>query len=108
MADPPAHTRVYRAVSEGEYQQILRTGRFETVPQGAEGKHFADTVKGAYQFGKALMGEGRFHVVEADVPDAAPSLFQWPDLDGFGPARFLHIDDLKGVCPRPYQGDEPC
>jgi len=104
MDPPPGYARVYRAVSEEEYQQIARTGSFEVVAQGCEGKHFADTVEGARRFGEALFGSGRFQVVEADVPDDAPSLCRWQNLDTFGPARFLHIDDLAGVQPRPYQG----
>jgi hypothetical protein len=104
MGQPGTLTRVYRAVSEEEYQQIVTTGVFETVPQGCEGKHFADTAVGARRFGEALFGAGRFRIVKADVPDDAPSLFHWDNLDGFGPARFLHISDLHGVRPCLDQG----
>ena len=104
MVSDPAYKRVYRAVSETEYQQILATGTFEAVPQGCEGKHFADTPEGAHRFGEALFGVGRFRIVEADVPQESPSLYRWSNLDGFGPARFLHIDDLVAVRPRPYGG----
>jgi len=44
---PADTTRVYRAVSEAEYQQILRTGRFEQGPNSLEGKWFADTYDSA-------------------------------------------------------------
>ena len=104
MAPGPALERVYPAVSEEEYQQILATGMFEVVRQGCEGKHFADSPEGARRFGEALFGVGRFRIVEAEVPAVAPSLYCWTNLDGFGPARFLHIDDLVGVRPLPYGG----
>ncbi len=39
--------------------------------------------------------------IEADDPDNAPSLFRLPNLDGRGPARFLRMDDLKGIVHRP-------
>ena len=104
MATDSAYERVYRAVSGEEYQQILTTGAFEVVPRGCEGKHFADTPEGARRFGEALFGSRRFQIVEAEVPAEAPSLYRWTNLDGFGPARFLHIDDLVGVRPRPYRG----
>jgi hypothetical protein len=107
MGDITGLTRVYRAVSEEEYQQILRTGQFEVVGAGCEGKHFADTKEGARRYGEALFGAGKFRMIEADVPNDAPSLFCWPNLDGFGPARFLHIDDLKTVRPRPCDGGTP-
>jgi hypothetical protein len=104
MATDPAYERVYRAVSEEEYQQILATGMFEVVPQGCEGKHFADTLEGARRFGEALFGSGCFQIVEAEVPAEAASLHRWTNLDGFGPARFLHMDDLVTVLPRTYRG----
>ncbi|MHB1422455.1 MAG: hypothetical protein ACYC3I_04500 [Gemmataceae bacterium] len=105
MATDSAYERVYRAVSEKEHQQILTTGTFEhVVPQGCEGKHFADTPEGARRFGEALFGIGRFQIVEVEVPAEAPSLYRWTNLDGYGPARFLHMDDLVKVRPRPYGG----
>jgi hypothetical protein len=100
---PQGHTRVYRAVSEAEYQQILRTGRFEQGPNSLEGKWFADTLEGAQAHGRALHPQGGFRIIEADVPNNAPSLFQQPNLDGRGPARFLHMDDLGNVRPRPVE-----
>lgn len=106
MSTDSTYERVYRAVSEAEYQQILTTDTFEVVPQGCEGKHFADTLEGVRRFGEALFGIGGFRIVEAEVPAEAPSLYRWTNLDGFGPARFLHIDDLVEVRPRPYRGTE--
>lgn len=106
MEAKPGFTRVYRAVSEKEYEQILTTSTFEIVNEGSEGKHFADTIEGARRFGEALMGIVQFRLIQADVPDDAPSLFRWDNLDGRGPARFLHIDDLKEVRPQPYEGGD--
>ncbi len=106
MGARPGFTRVFRAVSENEYEQILTTSTFEIVKEGSEGKYFADTIEGARRFGEALMGIGQFRLIEADVPDDAPSLFQWDNLDGRGPARFLHIGDLKDVRPQPYEGGD--
>ena len=91
-------------MSEAEYQQILKTGRFEVGPNSVEGKYFADTVEGAMGHGEALHGPGNFRIVEADVPNNAPSLMTWTNLDGRGPARFVHIDDLQGVGARPLGG----
>lgn len=104
MAGESAFERVYRAVSKEEFQQILTTGSFEAVPRGCEGKHFADTLDGAHRFGEALFGIGNFRIVEAEVPTEAPSLYRWKDLDGFGAARFLDMNDLVEVRPRPNGG----
>jgi hypothetical protein len=103
MGAKPGYARVFRALSENEYEQILTTSNFAIVREGSEGKHFADTVEGARRFGEALKGIGQFRLIEAYVPDDAPSLFQWDNLDGRGPARFLHIDYLQDVEPKPYE-----
>ncbi len=95
------YSRVYRAVSEAEYQDILKTGQFRSGLNSLEGKWFADSVEGAQAHGKALFSKGKFRLIEADVPDNAPSLFRQPNLDGRGPARYIHCDDLNGVTPRP-------
>jgi hypothetical protein len=98
---PQGHSRVYRAVSEAEYQDILQTGRLRQGPNSLEGKWFADSVEGAGLHGDALQGPGKYRIIEVDVPDNAPSLFRQPNLDGRGPARYLHLDDLNDVTPRP-------
>jgi hypothetical protein len=68
-----------------------------------EGKWFADSLEGATAHAKALQGPGNFRLVEADLPNDAPSLHQLPNLDGKGPARYLGINDLNGVTPRPVR-----
>jgi hypothetical protein len=97
---------VYRAVSEHEWQQILGTESFEAVSSGCEGKHFADTVAGARKFGQLLFGCGAFRIVVAEIPDEAPSLYRWENLDGCGPATYLGIEDLRGVRPRLLEPEE--
>ena len=65
-----------------------------------EGKWFADSVEGAQAHGRSLYPDGKFRLIEADVPDNAPSLHKDPNLEGRGPARYLDIGDLKDVKPR--------
>jgi hypothetical protein len=102
---PQQHTRVFRAVGEDEYQDIVSTGRLREGPNSLEGKWFADSLDGAIAHGRALFPDGRFRLVEVDVPNDAPSLFRQPNLDGRGPARFVQNDDLPALTPRPL---EPC
>ena len=97
---PQGYSRVYRAVSEAEYLDILRTKRFRQGPNSLEGKWFADSIEGARLHGDALQGRGKYRLIEADLPDSAPSLFRQSNLDGYGPARYLHQDDLNNVTPR--------
>ena len=94
------YTRAYRAVSLQEYADILITGKFRVGPSSMEGKWFADTLEGALGHGQALYPGGDFKLIEADLPDDAPSLFKEPNIDGKGPGRYLAIEDLGNVVPR--------
>jgi hypothetical protein len=86
-------------VSVAEAEQIRRTGTFEVVPRGCEGKHFADTIEGAERFGKLLFKDEPFRIVQAAIPEAVPSEYRWLNLDDCGPARYVNIEDLVGVHP---------
>src|SRR5579862_4111437 len=87
----------------GLYKQILRTKRFQIVDGTMEGKHFSDCITGAISHGDAYYGRGNYFIVQADVPNNAPSLITWPNLDRRGPARFLSLEDLAKVKPKPTQ-----
>jgi YD repeat-containing protein len=100
---PAGYTRAYRAVSHAEFDDIVATGRFNQGPNSLEGKWFADHYENVLKHGDGLEGAGNYRVVVADLPDNAPSLYRVPNLDGRGPARFLHMDDLQGVTPKPYK-----
>lgn len=97
---PDGHTRVYRAVSEAEYQDVLSSGVLRQGPNTMEGKWFADSLEGAKDNGNGLFPDGNFRLIEVDVPDNAASLFKLENLDGHGPARFLHNLDLPPLLPR--------
>jgi len=86
------------------YDSALSTGQFSQGLNSLEGKWFADSYSNALLHGNALEGFGNFQILEADLPDNAPSLFKVPNLDGRGPATYIHLDDLQGVTPRPYSG----
>jgi hypothetical protein len=82
----------------------MAIGRFLEGPNSLEGKWFADTLQGAEKHGERLYGSGNYHLVEANVPDDAPSLYRKDNMDGHGPARYLHLDDLHNVVPRLVTG----
>ena len=94
---PDGHTRVYWAVSEAEYEDILKTGQLRQGPNSLEGAKAFATGNGKTP---ALFPDGRYRLIEVDVPNNAPSLATRPNLDGHGPARFLHNDDLPLLKPR--------
>jgi RHS repeat-associated protein len=103
---PADTTRVYRAVSEAEYQQILRTGTFEHGGMGAmEGKWFTETVESARKHGDFwYTRQGKtYRIVEADLPNGAKQHLD-PNIDRYGPGRYVEIEDLRGVGARPAKG----
>lgn len=86
---------LFRAVSKAEYAQILKSGRFQAAPSGAEGKYFAETAAHAARWGEALMGQGNFRIVKAQFPrQAADQFFRFDKLDGIGSARFARMNQL--------------
>src|SRR5262245_49175113 len=95
---------LYRAVSEGEFQQLMRTGKFEAVPSSLEGKFFAESAEDAAWWGEMLEGASRYRIVEIALPaSVAKSVFRWEKLDGIGPARYSELPQLKDVVVRPTQ-----
>ena len=92
---------LYRVVSDAEYRQIMRTGRFEVIPGSLEGKWFAENLADARAWGASFSGiSGIPHdkIVVASVPNAeAVGLFRIAHLDNIGPARFATVDELVSV-----------
>jgi hypothetical protein len=95
---------LYRAVSEGEFQQLMRTGKFEAVPSSLEGKFFAESAEDAAQWGEMLEGASHYRIVEVALPaSVAKSLLRWEKLDGIGPARYGELPQLQDAVVRPFR-----
>ena len=90
--------KLYRAVCDAEFSQVLRTRRLETIPQSLEGKWFAETIENARAWGhwfSGISGMNHARIVVVDIPDAmAARLFRLDRLDDIGPARFVSLDEL--------------
>ena len=92
---------LYRAVSEAELHQLMRTGQFEAVPSSLEGKFFAESAEDAAQWGEMLEGASQYRIVEVALPtSAANSLLRWEKLDGIGPARYGALHQLHDAVVR--------
>lgn len=97
QAEAQSTVRLYRAVSEEEFQQILKTGVFEGAG-GAEGKYFATTMEHASKWGEALMGKGNFRIIQLDLPpELVQQFYYWSNLDDIGPAYFAELEQLKDL-----------
>lgn len=86
---------------EAEYQQLLRTGRFDAGPNSLGGKFFAESPSDAAKWGDVLEGAGRYRVVEVEVPSSTAATFmRWERLDNIGPARYAELDELGNAVIR--------
>jgi hypothetical protein len=95
---------LYRAVSEGEFQQFMRTGKLEAVPSSLERKFFAESPEDAAQWGEMLEGASHYRIVEVALPaGVAESLMRWEKLDGIGPARYGALPQLQNAVVRPFR-----
>lgn len=95
---------LYRAVSEEELQQLMRTGKFEAVPSSLEGKFFAESAEDAAQWGERLEGARHYRIVEVELPSSvANSIVRWEKLDGIGPARYGALHQLQNAVVRPFR-----
>ena len=87
--------KLYPAVGEDEYAQLMKTGTFQIVEQSVEGKYFAESIKHAVQWGNILFGLRQFRIVEVELPTTlANNFYRWERLDNIGPARYAEIDKL--------------
>jgi hypothetical protein len=94
---------LYRAVSEEEFQQLVMTGTFETVPHALEGKFFAEHPEHAAMWGEALTRGGAYRIVEVELlARVAAGMLRWERLDGIGPARYAALSQLQDVTVRLY------
>jgi len=94
-------TTLYRAVSESEYQQLMRTGRFELGAGSLEGKFFAETLDHAVQWGDSLHGSNNYRIISAELPTStADSFLHWDRLDSIGPARYGLLEQLTQAVVR--------
>lgn len=91
-------TKLYRALDEIEYHQLIQTYRFNVVDYSVEGKYFAECVEHALIWGDAFYGLGNYRVIEIQFPSQiADQFYRWEFLDGIGPARFAEIQQLQHV-----------
>jgi hypothetical protein len=85
--------KLYRAVSEEEFAQVLRTGRFSSAPGSMEGKFFAERLEDARMWGERFESFGQFRMLEVEMElMVVQAMRYWPRLDGIGPAWLATIE----------------
>jgi hypothetical protein len=91
--------RLYRAVDTVEFSDLQQTGSFQPGGNSVNGKYFAETPEHAAQWGKLMIGNGNYKIVQAEVSSNVPNM-RWSSLDRIGPARFYEADDLTQITYR--------
>ncbi|HFB65377.1 MAG TPA: hypothetical protein ENJ60_07530 [Aeromonadales bacterium] len=87
------NTKLFRAISETEFKQVQKTGRFEAGPNSLGGKFFAESVDDAKRWGDVLNGTGKSRIIETQLPkNIADGLQRWERLDGIGHARYGELN----------------
>ena len=87
---------LYRAVGEGEYNQLMATSRFDAGPNGLGFKFFATSVEDAYTWGTKMSGSGNFKLIQANFSTNDIGKFMhWERLDRIGPVYGLEVDELN-------------
>lgn len=90
---------LYRAVTSGEYDDILKIGKFRSASGSLEVKWFALNIDDAKEWGRRMNKPGNSVILEVQVPRAQASKFGVRNgkYDGIGPAKYAQIDQLDGV-----------
>lgn len=87
--------KLYRAISDAEFHDLIGIGKFRSTPGSLEGKWFALRPEDAKQWGNILHGVGNYRIIEVEVSEkTADQFFKLERLDNIGPAAFAEIDQL--------------
>jgi hypothetical protein len=86
-----ATIKLYRAVSDAEWNDIQAFREFRIIPSAMQGRWFAESVADALTWAQRLYHAFGlpYALVEVEVPTVhADLLFRLDNLDNIGPARF--------------------
>jgi hypothetical protein len=87
----------FRAVSEEEWDELLRLRAFQPTSASLQGKWFAGNAADAARWGRRFFRWDRkpLFVVEVSLPNALAALFWYASFyDRIGPAWFVDVDQL--------------
>lgn len=90
--------KLYRALSEDEFQDLIISRAFRVGPNSLLGKWFAKNADDAVKWGEALLGRGNFRIIIVEIPiERVKQFFKLERLDNIGPAYYAEIELLSQV-----------
>lgn len=91
-------TKLYRVMSEGEYNSLVKNGQFTQYDKAMESKWFATNTKDAAEWGKKFYPNGNYKMVEIEVPkDSLSQMYHVDKLDSIGSAYNAERDFINSV-----------
>lgn len=91
-------TKLYRVMSESEYDTLMKTGGFTQYDMAMESKWFATNVNDAAKWGKLFYPNGNYKMVEIQVPTSALNgMYFVEKLDNIGAAYNAERDFINKV-----------
>ncbi len=98
-AESAGETKLYRVMSDAEYQSIINNGgKFSTYDRAMEEKWFATSPEDAAKWAEKFYPDGRYRMIEVEVPtDSLNQMYQVGKLDGIGPAYSGGIDFFNSI-----------
>jgi len=91
------NTKLYRAVSNDEYNSIVSNlYKFSYFPNAMEMKWFATSIKHVKIWGDLLYKNGSYKIIVINVPkESLKHMYYVKFLDGIGPAYAADVESLN-------------
>ena len=91
-------TKLYRAVSEAEYNSIKSTGKFSSPLGTMEEKWFLTTKNNSLRWANLFYKNGNFKIVKIRVQNTYLSQFYFnANIDGIGPGYAINVNLLNQI-----------
>ena len=88
--------KLYRVMSEAEYDSVISNGKFLPYSKAMEEKWFATTKSDASKWGNIFYPDGKYKMVEVDIDESYLSkMYKSQYLDGIGPAYCSSLKILE-------------
>ena len=89
-------TKLYRAMSQAEYDSVIQNQKFVPYDLAMEDKWFATTQENATKWGNIFYPDGNYRILEVEVDTNSLNKMYYVDyLDNIGPAYCSPLDILE-------------
>lgn len=91
-------TKLYRVMSEAEYQSVITNGKFVPYDMAMEEKWFATSADDAAKWANSFYPDGNYRMIEVHVDtNSLSQMYFSPKLDNIGPAYCSSLEVLENA-----------